>query len=82
VAEAQEPSFAVDVWAMLSLFTQFTVPFTAIVTGLGEKAVVVIPEAPTTMDTVVPVGVGVGVVEEDELSQPREAPRSRAVITR
>ena len=46
----------------MSLFVQVTVVPTATVTGLGEYAVVVMPNAPLTIDTeaVGPDGVGVG----------------------
>jgi len=43
-----------------SLFTHVTVAPTDTVSGFGENAVVVRVEAPATIETVVPLGVGVG----------------------
>jgi hypothetical protein len=48
----------VEVWATASLLTHVTVPPALIVTGFGEYAVVVRFDEPATIDTVVPVGLG------------------------
>jgi len=55
---AIEPEFhepPVDVCVVLSLLVQVTLPPTATVTGLGEYAVVVMLDAPPTIDTGVPL---------------------------
>src|ERR1700722_6826886 len=69
--EFQAPPFAVDVCDVESLLVHVTVPPTETVIGLGLKAVVVIVDAPGTIDapTLEPgdVGIGEAVDGEDEL---------------
>jgi len=60
VPEFHVPLSAVDVWAVTSLLTQTTVPPTATLSGLGAYAVVVNADAPATIETVAPCGVGPG----------------------
>jgi hypothetical protein len=68
----------VDVWAVLSLFVQVTLPPTATVTGLGENAVVVSVDAPPTIDTGVPLPPVLGVVGVDEYDDPQPAQMTSA----
>jgi hypothetical protein len=63
--ELNDPSSAVAVCAVESLFVQVTVPPTEIETGFGEYAVVVNVDEPFTMETGVPVVPFVG--EDGEL---------------
>jgi hypothetical protein len=53
--ELNDPSSAVAVCAVESLFVQVTVPPTEMETGFGEYAVVVSVDEPFTMETGVPV---------------------------
>jgi len=76
VAESNAPPFAVDVCAVLSLFIHVTVPPTDTVTGFGEYAVVVRLDEPLTIETRVPVGVGVGV--DGEFEEPPHAQQASA----
>jgi len=79
----------VEVCAVLSLLVQVTLPPTPTVTGLGANAVVVITDAPPTIETGVPlppvdgvVGV-VGVVGvEYEDPQPEQMTKSAAASAR
>jgi len=58
--EFQAPPSPVDVWVVLSLFVQVTVPPTATLIGLGENAVVVSVDEPRTIETGVPPPAGAG----------------------
>src|SRR5579872_424816 len=77
-----EPEFQVppvDVCVVASLLVHVTVPPTDTEIGLGAKAVVVIVDAPETIDTAAPGPDGVGEVidgdEDDE--QPKDNPSNR-----
>src|SRR5580700_1751161 len=78
--EFQVPPFAVDVCDVESLLVHVTVPPTETVIGLGLKAVVVIVDAPTTIDaaTLEPEGdvIDEGVDGEDELHATEKPSRS------
>ena len=84
--ELQAPPFAVEVCDVESLLVQVTVPPTETVIGLGLKAVVVIVDAPGTIDapTLEPVDVGVGeaVDGEDEPHAAEKLSRIAAVAIR
>ena len=83
--ELQAPPFAVDVCDVESLLVHVTVPPTETVIGLGLKAVVVIVDAPMTIDaaTLEPeVGVGEAVDGEDELHATEKLSRIAAVAIR
>jgi hypothetical protein len=71
----------------VSLFVHVTLPPTAIDTGFGEYAVVVIVDDPLTIETGVPlpgIGIGEGLVEDEpqpiEKVSSSRAPASRRVI--
>jgi hypothetical protein len=74
----------VDVCAVLSLLVHVTLPPTAIVTGLGAKAVVVMTEAPETIETGVPFPpvFGVGVVIGVEYDDPQPAQTTSSAAAR
>ena len=74
VAESNAPPFAVDVCAVLSLFIHVTVPPTDTFTGFGAYAVVVRLDEPLTIETTVPVGVGV----DGEFEEPPHAQQASA----
>src|ERR1700685_1379587 len=79
--EFQAPPFAVDVCEMESWLVHVTVPPTETVIGLGLKAVVVIVDAPGTIDaaTLEPEDVGIGeAVDGEEEPQAIEKPSSSA----
>lgn len=79
--ELQAPPFAVDVCDVESLLVQVTVPPTETVIGLGLKAVVVIVDAPGTIDapTLEPVDVGIGeAVDGEDEPHATEKPSSSA----
>ena len=65
--ELNDPSSLVAVCVVTSLLVQVTVPPTATETGLGEYAVVVSVDEPFTIETGVPVVVGVFDGDDGEL---------------
>jgi hypothetical protein len=73
--ESQAPSFAVEVWDVVSLLVQVTVEPGATFTGFGAYAVVVKLDDPGTIDTGVPLPVppdGPMVGPEDDEPQPTD----------
>src|ERR1700686_2809935 len=82
--EFQAPPFAVDVCVVASLLVHVTVPPAETVIGLGLKAVVVIVDAPVTIDAA-PLepegdGTGEGVDGEDELHATEKPNRATSTI--
>jgi hypothetical protein len=84
----QEPSFAAASWVVLSLLTHVSVVPREMVIGFGLNAVVERVLAPATMVTVVPLGVGLGLVVGLELphavhtQSPKATRIVRSVIAR
>jgi hypothetical protein len=74
--EFQVPPFAADVCVVESLLVHVTVPPTETEIGLGAYAVVVIVDAPETIETAVPDPEGVGEVIDGDDEQPKENPTS------
>jgi hypothetical protein len=66
--ELQAPALATEVWVMESLLVHVTMPPTDTVIGFGAKAVVVMVDAPETIDTAPgpPDRVDAGAAGDDE----------------
>ena len=75
--EFHVPPFATDVCVVESWLVHVTVPPTETEIGLGAYAVVVIVDAPETMETAVPDPEGVGEVIDGDDEQPKDNPSNK-----